>query len=172
MEIADDSSRLATCQFERIGIDFLGHDRASGAEGLRKFQESKFGGRPQDPFLGPTAQVRCDHAQNEYRFDGEIPIAADIDAVGRKRFKAEQLGRHLSIDRHACTSDCRAPEWAAIDPASAVGKTRSIALEFFHVSQPVVGCEHRLCPLHVGVGRQDDSMVQIASREKCSLELL
>ena len=46
-------------------------------------------GVPQNPFFGPTAQVRGDQAQGEHGLDDEVAVRDSIEGIGAQAVKAK-----------------------------------------------------------------------------------
>ncbi len=77
----------------------------------------------------------------------------------------------MPIDRQACAGQCRSAETEYVDPPPAVSQTLAVSLEFLAVGQPIVRRQHRLCPLQMGVARQDHVAVGGASADERLLDL-
>ena len=63
-----------------------------------------------------------------------------------------------------------APRRQHVRPAAAVGQPLPVALEFLAIGQPIVGGQHRLGPLHVGVAGQDHVGVGVATAHERPLQ--
>ena len=73
--------------------------------------------------------------------------------------KLELLGDHVAVDGDRRAGQRGGAERQLVDAAAAIGEPLAVAFELFAVGEPVVGGQHRLGPLHVGVARQDDAGV-------------
>ena len=64
-----------------------------------------------------------------------------------------------------------APKRQHVRPAAAVGQPLAVALEFLAIGQPIMGGQHRLGPLHVGVAGQDHVGVGVAAADEGPLQV-
>src|SRR5205823_4868511 len=106
-EVANNSTRLTADELEHIGIDFLRHDRRAGAISLRQPNEVKLRGGPENPFLGPTAEMRSDRREAKCKLEHEVTVARTIETVCENALEAKLVGHHMAVDGDTRACECR-----------------------------------------------------------------
>src|SRR5262249_16824089 len=119
----------------------------------RQLEEIELGCGPQNPFLGPRAEMLGDHRQNKGRLQDKIAIAGDIDAVRSHIGKAEPLRSFLSIDRQAGAGKCRCTEAPNVKWIAGISDALPVTLELLAIGKPIMGREHWLSPLQMCIAR-------------------
>ena len=128
LQIADHPGRLAADQLQHVRIDLLRHDRRAGAEGLRQLEEAELDRGPEDPLLGPGAQVLGDHRQREGELQHEIAVAGGVEAVGRHGLEPQPPGHVCAVDRQARSGQGGRAQAQHVGPAAAIGQPLPVAL--------------------------------------------
>ena len=129
-------------------------------------------GGPEDPLLGPGAQVLGDQRQREGELQREVAVAGGVEAVGRHAVEA-QAGRATSsrsIGRLVPAS-AAAPSGSTFARRRQSASRSAVALELLAVGQPIVRGQHRLGPLQVGIAGQDHVDVGVAPADKRPLQV-
>ena len=80
-------------------------------------------------------------------------VARTVEAVGQDAVELELFGDHVAVDGDARAGEGGGAERHLVDADAAIGESVAVAFEFFAVGEPVVGGQHGLGPLQVGVGR-------------------
>ncbi len=101
VKVADDPGGPAADQLQDVRVLLLGHDAAAGANRIGQGQEAELLSAPEDPILGPAGEVLGDQGQDEDRFEDEVAVARDIQAVGGDPVEAELIGHEVTVDRQA-----------------------------------------------------------------------
>ena len=117
-------------------------------------------GGPENPLLGPGAEVLGDRATGRRRTRARSRGRSRHRGCWR-RCRRIRARRRPCGGRSECSCrrgrPCRADSWFTRRPA--IGQPLAIAFELLAVGEPVVGGQHGLGPLQVGVAGQDDAGV-------------
>ena len=123
------------------------------------------------PFLGPAAQVQRDHGQVEHELQHEIAVAGHVEAVGGQGVEAELAPHAVAVDGQRRAGQGGGAERQDVDALAAVGQSVAVALVLLDVGQEVMGRQHRLRPLHVGVAGQHHVAVALGGGEEGGLQV-
>jgi len=148
-QVAGDTAGFASHQFGHIRVFLLRHDRRAGAEGIGNIDEVELRAGPQDHFFGKTRQMHHDQAAGSREFDGEIAVADRIERVGRRAAEAEQVGRHLPVDRVTGAGQCGSAQGHDVETFLAVLQPFVVTAQHFKPGHQVVAERDRLGNLQV-----------------------
>ena len=99
LHVSDHPRGFASNQFQHVRVPLLRHDRRAGRIRIGQLEKPEFSRTPQNPFLGPSAQMDRDQRHAKDRLRQEIAIAGNVQAVGRDVIETQQPRRFLAIDR-------------------------------------------------------------------------
>ncbi len=101
--IADDAGSFSADQLQGIGIFFLRHHAAAGGIGVIQAEKTETFRRPDNKIFCYPAQMQHDLRTDVADLTAAIPIRGGIDAVFRRRRKAEPLRQFMTINVKRCT---------------------------------------------------------------------
>jgi hypothetical protein len=170
---AEGGDDAPTCrdQLEHVGVFLLRHDRRPGGERIRQLEEAELRRAPQNPFLGPAAEMCGDEGQTGCELNQEVAIARDVEAVGGDAGKSQVLGRLAAVDRQGGAGECGCAQGGDVDPLAAIGEAVAITLQLFAVGEPVVRGDDGLSALQMRVAWQDDVEIGGAPADEGGLQL-
>ncbi len=150
-QVAVETARLAPDQLGDVGILLLGHDRRAGGERVGELDEAELRGGPQGQIGGEPGAVHAEHGRGGEELDDIVAIGHRVHAVRAGRGEAEIAGEGLAVDDEGRPGQRRRSQRHDVDAPAAVREALTVAIEHGHVGEEVVGEEHGLGPLQVGV---------------------
>ena len=154
-QVAVDAAGLATRQFGNVGVLFLRHDRAAGAEAVGQVDETDARAHPQHQLFRQAGDVGHDQRAGSAELDREVTVGHGIQRVAADAVKAECARNAFAVDRVRGAGQRGGAQRQAVDAFAAVGQTFGIAAEHFGISQQMVAERDRLGDLQVGEARHD-----------------
>ena len=142
---------LPAGQLGDVGILLLRQHRRSGRVGVVEAGEAELGRGPQHPLFADARQVDPDQRQVEHRLGDEVPVADGVEAVVERTREAEIGGGAGRVDRQRRTRQRTRSERRHVEPPQRVEQPVDVTTERPPVREQVVGEQHRLRPLQVGV---------------------
>ena len=169
-QVAVDPARLAPDDLGHVGVFLLRHHRTAGGKGVRQLDELKLAAGPQHQLLGKPTQVHADHGADRQKLDQKIPVGHGIEAVCADPGKTEQTGHIGPVYRQAGAGQGAGSERQHIDPVSAFLQALGVAVQHVVIGQQVMGQQHRLGALQVGIARHDHVAVPLGQPGQAFLE--
>jgi hypothetical protein len=168
-QVADEAARLAARQLGDVGVLLLGQHRRPGGVPVVETGEPELLAGPQHPLLAEARQVHAQKGEVEQRLGDEVTIADGVERVVEGSGEAE-VGRGAGrVDRQRGAGERTGAEWRHVETFDRGEQPVDVACERPAVRQEVMGQEHGLCPLEMGVAGQ----VGVAGLERsCEQHLL
>ena len=153
-QVADQPPGLAPGQLGDVRVLLLRQHRRPGGVGVVEAGEAELVARPQHPLLADAGQVDAEQGQVEQRLGDEVAVADGVERVGEHAGEAERLGRRRRIDRQRRAGERAGAEGRHVEALDGRHEAVDVAGQRPAVGQQVVGQQHGLGPLDVGVAGQ------------------
>ncbi len=149
--VPDQPARLGPGQLGHVGVLLLGEHRAPRGVGVVEDDEPELLARPQHELLAQPRQVDAQQRQVEERLGHEVAVRDRVEGVLEPAPEPEVLGHPVGVEGQRRPRQRAGPERAHVHADHAVQQPVEVARQGPPVRQQMVGEQHRLGPLEMGV---------------------
>ena len=169
-QIADEAAGLSARQLSHVGVLFLRHQGGAGGVRIAEGDKAKLGTAPQDHVLAQAREMHAAEGDGKEDLGGEVAVAHGIHAVLRDAGEAELLRDILAIQDDGTACERAGAERHDVDAFPGIAEAGGIAGEHLHIGEQMMGKEHGLPALEVGVARHDCAAAALGSLDQGTLE--
>ena len=144
----------------------------AGGVGIVKLDKTELGGRPEDNLLGQPGEVHHADAGRRLVFEDKVAVGDGVHAVAADLAEAKLFGHKLAVDIIGDAGQGPAAQGHDVGALQAVAEAVDIPLEHLEIGQQVVGQQHRLRRLQMGIAGHDHLFVGFGQADKRPLQLL
>ncbi len=150
-EVADEPSRLASHELGDVGVLLLRQHRRAGGVLVGELREPELVGAPQDELLPQSGEVHHRERADEEGLGDEVAVGDRVERVLEACGEAELVGRGVRVERQARAGEGTGAQRRDGGAGERVVAAVDVAGERPHVGEQVMGQQHGLRPLEVGV---------------------
>jgi len=165
-QIPEDTPAFAAHELRHVGVLFLRHDRAAGAETVGQANEAEARAGPEDQLFREPGQVHHRQRCPRGEFDGEIAIGNRVERVFAQGVEAQLARNPVAVDRKARSRQCRTAQRQSIDACAAISESLGVAREHRIIGHEMVAECDRLRDLKVRESRHDGGSVRFGQIEQ------
>ncbi len=144
---------LPAGQLGHVGVLLLGEHRAPGGEGVVEDGEPELLGRPQHQLLPDPGEVDAEEGQVEEGLGHEVTVGHGVERVLEPGGEAQVLGHAVGVEGQRRTGQGARTQRRDVEPVHRGQQPVDVPGQGPAVGQQVVGQQHRLGPLQMGVAR-------------------
>ena len=165
-QIPENASAFSPYELRHVGILFLRHDRAAGAEPVGQADKAEARAGPENQFFREARQVHHRQRRRRGEFDGEVAIGNGVERVFAQAVEAQLARNAVALDRKARSRQRRTAQRQAIDACAAISESLGVAREHRIVCHEMVAECDRLRDLKVRESRHDGGSVRFGQIEQ------